>query len=483
MKYYILFFIALALPFASQAQSPYKGEFVFKHVHSKKIKDKVTLDFTIDLKKVKMDPQMMLTLTPVIRSYDNTNTHVFDPIIISGGKRDKALSRALAFGAIHFDIEPQARIRHRNGHPGEVVVQLELPYSSWLRRSKLIINEVSTGCRACEIGQRELEVAAQTLSSVYTPSYQVSFIYPPVESPKKRSDIHVARLDFAAGKSDVSVNFNNNAAMLEKVDNFFAEIFSDPNLSISTCNVVGYASPDGDYDSNMLLSEARVDSFVNYLKNQYKIPAKKIQVRWHGEDWEGVLKLIEPLSFQDKSEVEKIIRTETNITRRKARLKALSGGTTYRFLLDEVFPALRRSEYTINYIVRPFDVAKAKSVIYQKPCHLNLNEFYLVAHTYEKGSPEFNETFQIAVESFPEDPIARINASAASILDEQYDVAITRLLSINQGEAWNNLGIAYSNVKNYDEALYYFERAVKAGNKEAVDNLKELQMLLEDYLY
>jgi hypothetical protein len=37
---------------------------------------------------------------------------------------------------------------------------------------------------------------------------------------------------------------------------------------------------------------------------------------------------------------------------------------------------------------------------------------YLVAQTYEPGSPEFNEVFDIAVRLFPDDETANLNAAS-----------------------------------------------------------------------
>jgi outer membrane protein OmpA-like peptidoglycan-associated protein len=480
---YTILFIALLLPLVPRAQGTYKGEITFKHVQAKKTKDLVTIDFTINLGKLRMSPQLMITLTPVIRSNDNARTRVFDPVVIIGGQRDKALDRAIARGEYQFDVDPVTRVRRRGNRPGEIIVQLELPYAPWIRESRLVMHALVTGCGECEVDQRQLEVTGQTLPPLHVPDYRTSLVYPPVEPVKRRSDTRVARLDFTVGNADVLLEFKNNASTLEQVDEFFGEVISDPNLSIGTCSVTGYASPEGSYPANMLLSENRVYSFVNYLKKKYDIPDDRFKTRWVGEDWEGLLKLIEPLSFRDKEEVVRVIRSEPDVARREARLKALSGGATYRYLLENFYPALRRSEYTINYIARPFNITEAKELIHQKPCHLSLNEMYLVAHTREKGSDAFNEVFQVAVETFPDAPVARVNAAATAIARGQHDVAIGYLLFLDLPEAWNNLAIAYSNVKNYDLALEFFERAAKAGNEEATRNLVELKKFLDDYLY
>jgi tetratricopeptide (TPR) repeat protein len=358
-----------------------------------------------------------------------------------------------------------------------------MPYAPWTREARLILHEVVSGCGQCEVARNERGLADRALAPLYEPDYRVALVYPPVEPVKRRSDTYVARLDFVVGKSELLHDFRDNAAMLKRVDDFFAEVLSDPNLSVGTCSVQGYASPEGNFNSNMELSSDRVSAFVNFLKNKYNIPAENFQTRWFGEDWDGLLKLVEPLSFNNKEEVINIIRLETDNARRKERLEALSGGRTYRYLLTEVFPALRRSEYTINYIARPFNVEEAKELIHQKPCHLSLNEMYLVAQVYEKGSAAFNEVFEVAVESFPEDPVARVNAGAIEVTRGEYEAAIEHLLPVERAEAWNNLGIAYARVGNYEVATRYFERAIEAKSGEAAHNLQELRKLLDDYLY
>jgi outer membrane protein OmpA-like peptidoglycan-associated protein len=484
MKYfYIILAVALALPLASRAQGAYKGDIAVKNVQANKVRSSVTVEFTLDLENLRISSQSMLTLTPVIRSLDETEVHVFDPIVITGKKRDKALSRALAFGDFRFEVEPRARVRHVNRRPGEIAVQLELPYAPWLRQSRLILHEVESGCGSCETGQREVELASRTLPPLYAPDYRTSLVYPPLEPVKRRSDTYVAHLDFVVGSSVLLRDYKNNARVLNEVDKFLVEIQTDTNLTVGTCSVTGFASPDGRFESNMVLSADRVRSFVNYLRSRYNIPSRNIESRWVGEDWDGLVKILEKRSFNNKNEVLEIIRHEPDISRRKARLQALAGGTTYRFLLDEIFPDLRRSEYTVNYISRPFNINEAKGLIHQKPCHLSLNEMYLVANTYEKGSPAFNEVFRIALETFPEAPVARINASAIDILQGEYDTAVGRLLFLNETEAWNNLAIAYFYLKNYDRATEFFERAAGAGSQEAAHNLQELRKFLDDYLY
>ena len=76
----------------------------------------------------------------------------------------------------------------------------------------------------------------------------------------------------------------------------------------------------------------------------------------------------------------------------------------YRYLLRECYPALRHTDYRITYTVRGYsDVDEIKAVMAKRPQNLSLNEFYLVAQTYESGSHEFAEVFETAARMFPDD--------------------------------------------------------------------------------
>ena len=62
----------------------------------------------------------------------------------------------------------------------------------------------------------------------------------------------------------------------------------------------------------------------------------------------------------------------------------------YRILLNEVYPALRHSDYEVEYVVRPFSLEEARVILTENPRLLSLHELYMIANSYEPGSDEFN---------------------------------------------------------------------------------------------
>ena len=139
------------------------------------------------------------------------------------------------------------------------------------------------------------------------------------------------------------------------------------DLEITEFTVTGHASPEGNFESNRALSDRRANSFADYLSSTHGVARDRFRVTGLGEDWSGLKEAVEKSSLTDKNEIIRVINSVSNPDARDAELKKLSGGQTYRTLLDTYYPPLRRTDYTIAYTVRPFSVEEAKGVIKTNP--------------------------------------------------------------------------------------------------------------------
>ena len=102
---------------------------------------------------------------------------------------------------------------------------------------------------------------------------------------------------------------------------------------------------------------------------------------------------------------------------------------------------------------------------------------YIVANTYEVGSPEFLRVFEVAREEFPQDPIANLNGAAAALAKNNLRDAerFLKLSDPSTPEYANNMGVFYLMTGNYREAERMLKRAESMGVREAANNLRELQ--------
>jgi outer membrane protein OmpA-like peptidoglycan-associated protein len=424
----------------------------------------------IDPAGLKLHRQQMLTLTPVLRSTDRTQSRTFDPVVILGKTRYRTLRRAERLSGFTLSPEPQVlAIYHKKTGIAPIPLRLETAYEPWMQSSELVMMENVTGCRDKVLAQNEYRTIENFLAP---PAYTVAYATPPVETVKNRNEIHTARINFEVNRYDIRRDDQNNAAVLDDVDRVIREVKSDPNLTIGQFRVTGYASPEGSAASNLRLSEYRAKALVDYLRATHGIPAGDIQADWKGDDWDGLRTEMERSNFAGKNRVLDILNGTTDPALRKSRLREL--GADYQTLLRDYYPLLRRNEYMITYVARAFSVEEARERIRTRPSDLSLDEMFRLANSYPKNSEEFKNVFDIASRIYPQNEYAQLNSAALEIERGAWDTALAHLQGIEMPEAWNNIGLICIHQRDYAKAAEYLTRAADAGNRVALENLNLL---------
>lgn len=148
----------------------------------------------------------------------------------------------------------------------------------------------------------------------------------------------------------------------------------------------------------------------------------------------------------------------------------------YRFMLQNFYPALRHTDYRIDYNIRTFSEAdEIRRIMAEQPQKLSLNEFYLVAGKYEPGTDEFTDVFETAVRMFPNDEIANLNAANAAIRRDDFAMARRYLAKAGDStEAVYARGALAVREKDYATARRYLSKAKEMGLEKAALTLKEL---------
>ncbi len=119
-----------------------------------------------------------------------------------------------------------------------------------------------------------------------------------------------------------------------------SEILKNKNIRLLSVYVSGSTSPDGLWQGNVSLSQARTDATASYLQYVTDVPAEKIHKKSLVEDWDRLCEMIEASDLQYKEEALEIIRTKTWGERKEA-LKNLDGGSVWNILMEDFFPELR----------------------------------------------------------------------------------------------------------------------------------------------
>lgn len=440
-----------------------------------------TFDIVLD-DEVKLTKNDMLIVTPVLRSNTTEDSLVMQPVVVMGKTRDRVVRRMDKIGK--WSPMPDDAILKdvRKNRTEQMFHYAAAPaYNKWMRNASLVLKNSMTGCADCIDELDELLVSGRILPNLeYTPSYKLTYIVPEVEPVKARSDRHTATFNFVVNRYELLRNFKDNQTKFDEVDAIIKEVQSNSDIEITDFNIAGYASPEAPASHNKMLAENRAKAFADYLVSKFDMPRSKFKVESFGEDWDGLKKAVEASNIADKEEILNIIATVDNVDARDTPLKRLSGGQTYRTLLNDFYPPLRRTEYDIAYVVRAFDVEEAKQIIKTNPKLLSMNEMFLVAETYPAGSTEFKEVFDIAVRMYPDSEIAIFNAAAAEIEAGHHDAAIAIMeKSKKQSKMLNNMAVAYARKGDLQKALQMLEQAAATNDADAVHNLEELKKHIE----
>lgn len=477
MKKLFYIFLLTLIAGSATAQTRYFNDVKFENLSNKKANEQVQINMDILLDELKLNVNDMLILTPVLHSNKGSDSVELAPVVLLGKVRNKVVERNEQLNnPVPVPANAQTVLVRKNRTPQTVNYSGTVPFIKWMSDASLKVRGAVKGCADCGEGLGDVLLTDRVVKEPYEPLYKLTYIVPEVEPVKARSDRHSATFNYVVGKHDLLRNYKNNASEFDRVDRVINEVKNNKDLNITEFTVSGYASPEGNYNSNRALSDRRANSFADYLSNTHGINRSQFKVTGYGEDWDGLKKAVENSSLADKNEVIRIINNESNPDARDAQLKKLSKGQTYSTLLNNYYPPLRRTDYTIAYNVRAFSVEEAREIIKTNPKLLSLNEMYLVAQSYPANSKEFKEVFDIASRMYPDEPIAIINSAAADIEGGNHQGAISRLSKIEKDpRSWNNLGVAYVRMGNAAKAQEYFQKAADRGDADAKANLEELE--------
>lgn len=329
----------------------------------------------------------------------------------------------------------------------------------------------------------EIKEVAPLVAPLHAPVYAVSYLTPEAEEVKARSHKGSASLDFASGQADIATSAKSYTTELQHVYELITQVKNEFGAKMTGLTITGYASPEGTYYSNLILSRQRANAVKNHIQSVYGFPGSFFLVEGRGEDWMMLDSLVAQSSMVDKSRILEIIRNIDIFDGREKKLMELSGGAPYRQMLNELFPKLRRSDYVLHYTVDPFTVEEGKEVLKTKPSNLSLNEMFLIAKTYKQGSDAFNEVFEKAAQLFPHNDTANLNAAASAL--ERGDKMLTghylaQVSEKGRNAAWhNNTAILHSLQGEYDQSTTEFNRAISLGSEQAVQNINLLYQYVE----
>ena len=442
--------------------------------------DSVYIDAVVTVSGDAVKSRSYLELTPVLESASQKEG--LPSILVNGRIRQKVYNREVALDNLN-DV-PHYTILKANKEDQVVSYKTAVPFEDWMKDARVVLDPNLCGCGKEEAGSPLL--IADKIRRRPDKRYEVqptfSYITPMAETEKHRAEVGTAFLDFQVGKYQILPDFRNNAVELAKINNTIRTVTEDKNVKPTGIVLKGYASPGGSYASNKKLADNRVKALRDYIRQKNDFKADFFTMSSEPEDWAGFKEKVEAdPNVPNRSEVLAIIDSSDDPDRKEAKLRALGGGAAFRYVLKDIFPSLRRSEYKIDYTVREFTVDEGREIIKTRPQQLSLGEMFAVANSYEIGSDEYNNVFDIAVRMFPNDPVANLNAANIAMGKGDYASAKNYLAKAgNAPEAVHAKGVLSMLTGDLTEAESLLKQAQDMGVKAAAINLEELRKKIED---
>lgn len=442
-----------------------------ENVSIRKSKGMMYVDFDLDLSNVDINKNQQIIYTPLY--VGEGDSLALEKVVFNG--------RNVAIKELR---EPNRRVQgasevivRRKGVMQSARVSRSFPYADWMERSNLVLSEDLCGCGVL---QEQARINLGEFDNTPAPPPLVTYVTPKAEAVKARAEKGSAFVDYVVNKTNILPDYRNNRKEIAKIIATIDLVKNDPNVSITEINIHGYASPEGSYANNTRLAEGRAASLKDYVKSLYDIPNNVFTSNATPEDWEGLRRMLVASNLPDRDAILEIVdRPGMDPDDRDQEIKKRFP-STYAFILAEWYPALRHSDYTVSYVVRPFTVEETKEIMFKNPKQVSLNEMFLVAQTLEPGSEEFNKVMEIAVETYPDDATANLNAACAAISADQYDKAAKYLTKAgNSPEADEARAALAMNLGELDKAEKYLKAAEAGGVASAADNLKILKRMRE----
>lgn len=429
-----------------------------------RVRDSVVVSMDIVLDSMEVRSNRSIVLQPLLVA--TTGKQWLPAIEVMGRRHHLYYERN---GELTYADNPLHVVKKDKDGGQTVAYRTALLYKPWMDQAKLTVNEDLCGCGQVQ-NMRQEPVAQADVA--FRP--HLAYVTPEAETQKERALQGTAYLDFPVNRTEIYPDYRRNPAELAKIHASIDTVRNDPDVRVTAFDLKGYASPEGTYALNTRLAKGRTKALQRYVTDRYALSDTLFHLDYEPENWEGLRDYVQQTGLQDKDEILALIGSTEEPDAKEARLRR-EHPQAYAQLLRECYPGLRRTNYVIHYVVRGFNVEEAKRVIRTRPQNLSLQEMFAVAQTYEPGSREFNQVFDVAVRLYPDEAVANLNAANALLEAGLVEQALPFLRKAGDSpEAQNARGVALILQGRYDEAQPLLLEAAEAGLEAAGENAKIL---------
>lgn len=464
---------------ASQAQNAVTTNGVrISDIEMERSGNHLNVGMTLDMSDLHVRSNRSLQITPIVTN--GNEIYQLPAVVIDGRRRSIVHKRE----EMEFVDPTNTYIRRYNRTEQATEYDVQVPYEAWMDNSELILREEWTSCHDAALSEELIAIAEisqpQSQPSTTTPTSSISTLprmaYAiPTTSDATQSEQSSIDILFAVNQSNINAAFMDNKEQIDELRKALAN-----SSDIKEIHLTGYASPEGPYEFNKALAARRAEAVKKHLANNNLGTTTDVVVHSYPANWDEVKRLLNDTYIENWQGITAIIDDTSISAADKNSAIRKKYPVEYEFMLRSWYPKLRMTDITINHKKRDLSVNEAKRILRNNPSQLSLEDIYMIALTYEKGSKEWDEIILLAVENYPQSPEARVNAANVAMANGDYAKAAQYLqgLPTNMPEAINSRGILAMSQGNYAEALNLFEQAQRAGVSEVAYNITLVRELM-----
>lgn len=361
-----------------------------------------------------------------------------------------------------------------NKTPDKVQYHAVVSFEEWMDGCQLVFEREDCGCAGAVVGQSTSMLIDRFPMEPYRP--QLIYVRPEAVAEKVYAISGSAFVDFPVSNMDINPEYRNNSRELAKITGTIDSVRGDKDVTIQSIFIKGYASPESPYANNERLAKGRTAALKEYVENLYHFDEGLITTDYEPEDWAGLERYVAASNLKHKEEILATIHSEREPDNKEWWIN-YNWTDDYNFLLKNCYPALRHSDYTIEYTIRHYTSPREiEEIMNTAPQKLSLDEFYLLAQTYDEGSEELDELFEIAVRMYPNDEVANLNAANSAMSKGDYERALRYLERAgDRAEVQYARGALEVLREDYQAAMPYLEEAKRMGIAEAETTINAIQ--------
>lgn len=334
----------------------------------------MVLDMNLDLRGVRLAPDCTVYLIPrLIAGADSLD---LAPVMLNGPQSDLMYRRRKALGKF---IEPTVYEPHavlREGDHELPVINYrkdDIAWLPWMEKADIVVlyRSYNADDRLVPI-KAEFErippvivekfitdtiIIHDTLrieKNVDRPVY-VRVGAPATEKKKEIVTEHAgyrADIYFPAGGMKILPEHELNKSAWYTFVSEIDSLRTNSSNTVVGITVTGYSSPEGSYAGNEALAKRRALALKTFLESKYNSMQVEIRTEWVAEDWDRLTEMVRASNMDDRDKILDIIDNVDVFKGRENRIKELSEGLSWAYMLKEFFPKLRCASCRIGYMKR-----------------------------------------------------------------------------------------------------------------------------------